>query len=313
MSAPQSMVYICSDVRINSRYEHTIYFPDISAQYNYFAEKVVWSRSAYTFLRKSWSLKVEATMEQAKTWSYLFFQNGPSSKTYYYFINNVEYVNDSTVELTLELDVMQTYMFDYELLPSYVERQHVTDDTIGLHTLDEGLEVGELVNLLHTNYDMTDLCIMVMSTINPNAETKETAIPAEPYMYNGVFSGVKFWAVDATDWAAWGEQLEKLDEIGQPEAIIAMWMYPKKLVSLYREDSWEDADIAHTVEKAGFDDFIGPQRPTELEGYKPRNNKLLCYPYNFILATNNNGTFATYRYELFNELDQLNRPVFTIN
>ena len=36
-----------------------------------------------------------------------------------------------------------------------------------------------------------------------------------------------------------------------------------------------------------------------LNGYTPRNNKLKCYPYNYIYVTNNAGGSATYNYEDF--------------
>ena len=227
MSTPQSIINICSGVRLDNRYDHTIHFGSVSAQRNYFAGKVVKTFPAYSYLRKSWPIQVEATMEQAKTWSYLFFQNG-TGKYYYYFITQVEYKNDNMVELTLELDVMQTYMFDYTRLPCFVERQHVSSDGIGEHTVDEGLDVGELVSNGATNIDPGNLCIMVMSTINPNVA--DGSSPALPYMYNRVFSGVKIWAIAPTRWTEWGNKLDALNEAGQTAAIIAMWMYPMQLV-----------------------------------------------------------------------------------
>lgn len=303
MSAPQSLIYICSGVRINSRYEHTIYFSSGSAQQDYFAGKVVKTYSAYTFLRKSWPLKVEATMEQAKTWNYLYFRNSASGKIYYYFINNVEYVNDSTVELTLELDVMQTYLFDYELLTSYVERQHAERDTT-VSTIDEGLELGDYVNNDVYNFNLSDLCIMVMCTINPNSTTQAAAeVHALPYRYNGVFSGIKFWAIDGSDWVRWGQQIDVLDSLGVSDAIVSMWMYPKSLVILGGGDDWDNGQIAHVVERAyGLDDggyYTPIKRPTTLNFYEPKNKKLLGYPYNFIYATNNQGNSAVYKYEYF--------------
>lgn len=304
MSAPQSTIYICSGVRLNSRYEHSLYFATPADQQGYFAGKVVKTLSAYSYLRKSWPIKVEATMEQAKTWNYLYFRNSASGKLYYYFINSVEYVNDNTVELGLELDVLQTYLFDFDLLPCFVERQHVERDAIGDHTVDEGLELGEYVNNGVYNFNLSDLCIMVMCTINPNSTTAAAAeVHALPYRYNGVFSGVKIWAVDGADWVEWGKQIDKLDELGVSDSIISMWMYPKSLVVLGGEDSWDSGEIAHVVERAfGLNDggTVSPvTRPTDLNYYVPRNNKLLVYPYNFIYATNNQGNAAVYKYEYF--------------
>lgn len=308
MSAPQSIINICSGVKLNSRYEHSIYFASAAAQREYFTGKVVKTFTGYTFLRKSYPIKVAATMEQAKKWNYLFFNNSESGKTYYYFINNVEYVNDGTVELTLELDVLQTYLFDFELLPSFVERQHTTTDVAGQHTVDEGLELGEFTNMQRSELDLGELCIMIMSTVNPEAQTENDVVKALPYMYNGVFSGVKIWAVEAADWAAWGNQLNKLDELGATESIVAMWMYPKKLVRLGGEDTWENG-LVHVVERATTQEdgyllnLSALARRGNLDGYTPKNKKLHTYPFHFLLATNNQGNSAVYRYERFDGLD----------
>lgn len=306
MSTPQSVIYICSGVRINSRYEHSIYFASASAQQEYFAGKVVKTLSAYSYLRKTWPLKVEATMEQAKTWNYLFFRNG-SGKLYYYFINTVEYINDSTVELGLELDVIQTYLFDFTLLPSFIERQHTTTDSIGAHTVDEGLELGELYDNSRQEINPGALCIMVMATINPGASGEALNTPALPYRYNGVFSGVKIWAIDGSRWAEWGEQLDVLDGAGKTDAILAMWMYPKSLVKLGGEATWNDDTLVLPVEEAvdhsdGVTYPIGARRAT-LDGYTPKNKKLHTFPFQFLYATNNQGDSAVYHFERFDGAD----------
>lgn len=304
MSIPQSTIRVCAGVRLNSRYEHSIYFPDRTSQYSYFAGKVVKTFSAYSFIRKTWDLNVAATMEEAASWNYLFFQNSTNGKTYYYFIDNIEYVNDNTVRLKLQIDVLQTYLFDFYLLPSFVERQHTTSDAIGEHTVDEGLELGEMISNSCRNIDPGQLCIMVMCSINPNATTGGAAVPALPYMYNRVFSGVKIWAIDPAKWVAWGDKLETLDEIGQGEAIKAMWMYPKQLVTLGGEATWGDADIASPVEGAVSQtestlvySFNKPY--SAINGYTPRNKKLFVYPYNFAYCTDNSGNAAAYKFERF--------------
>ncbi len=303
MSAPQSTINICSGVRLDARYEHSIYFANATAQREYFAGKVVKTFPAYSYLRKSWPLQVEATMEQAKTWSYLYFRNG-TGKYYYYFITQVEYKNDNMVELTLELDVLQTYLFDFTLLPSYIERQHTTTDDVGDHTVEEGLDVGELTCSGYENLDPGRLCIMIMCTTNPNATTKEQAVPAKPYMYNRVFSGIKFWAVHPDRWNNWGEQMESLDKIGKTASVVAMWMYPLGLVALPDGVSWTGDELAVPVEGAVSQSealvvHTFDKRVSSLDGYTPKNKKLLCYPYNFAYCTNNNGGSAVYRYERF--------------
>lgn len=304
MSAPQSTVYVCSGVRLDARYVNSIYFGSRAAQEAYFAGKVSRTFSACTYLRKTWPLQLQATMEQAKAWNYLYFQNG-SGKVYYYFINQIEYKNDSCIILHLELDVLQTYLFDMTLLPSFIERQHTTTDVVGANTIDEGLDVGELTCNQVQHFGNSRLCIMVMCSINPNSTTQTAANQrALPYMYNGVFSGVKIWAIHPDKWQAWGNQIETLDELGVTDAILAMWMYPMSMVKLAGEATWGDTDIAQPVEAALSEDeslitWALSTPPTTVNGYTPKNKKLLCYPYCFAYATDNQGGSAVYRYEKF--------------
>ena len=42
-------------------------------------------------------------------------------------------------------------------------------------------------------------------------------------------------------------------------------------------------------------------KPTTINGYTPKNKKLLTFPYCFMNVSNNNGTTNTLRYELFND------------
>lgn len=302
MSIPQSTIHVCTGLRLNSRYDHTIYFADLAAQLNYFAGKVVKTFSAYSFIRKTWDLNVAATMEEAASWQYLYFRNSANGKTYFYFIDNIEYVNDGTVRLKLQIDVLQSYLFDFYLLPSFVERQHVTDDTRGKHTVDECLEMGDLID--NETVDFTGietLCILVLASINPNYADTGTPVPALSGMYNGVFSGLKVWAVNSSEWGAWGAQLDALSEAGFLDGIISMWMYPRALVELGGENTWDDGVLCKVVESfpsAGIGSAV-TFNASDVDGYTPKNNKLLTYPFNFLYCSNNAGKSAVYKYERF--------------
>lgn len=307
MSTPQSTIYVCSGVRLDSRYTHTIFFDSRVEQRAYFMGKVVKQFSTYSYIRKSWNLKLQATMEQARTWNYLFFHNGENAKWYYYFINNIEYVNDNTVELFLEMDVMQTYLpttgseaLDYRLLPCFVERQHVDSDEIGEHTVDENLELGELINNGHYvmgDSELTNLCVMIQSTVNPQTGSKHVGS-----RIHGVFSGIGVYAVSMEYWDDFAVLLADFDK----DAIVTMWMYPKSLVTLVSGENWDDSqNIIHPV--GGVNSvYLTTQKNMEMDGYEDsyggelHNKKLYTYPYNFLYVSNNNGVSAAYRYERFN-------------
>lgn len=318
MSAPMSWISICSGTRLNNRYIHTAYFKNRADQSAWFNSKVVKEFNGYTTLRRSWPIKVQATMQEADKWDYLFFANPTeqisggvynTGRIYYYFITSVQYVNDSTVELFLELDVIQTYLTDFQMLPCYVERMHTTDDTFGNNTVDEGLAVDEYcINDQMDTGILRDLCIMVQSTIDPGLTTETLTVDGLPYSYDGVFSGIKVYAVDGQDWAEWGKQIDNLNAWGKSEAIVSMWMYPKKLVGLYSASTggttWDDRETLCKIVKGALAQTVDITGHKErLNGYKPRNNKLYCYPYSFLYATNNNGGSAVYRFERFRDED----------
>lgn len=52
--------------------------------------------------------------------------------------------------------------------------------------------------------------------------------------------------------------------------------------------------------------------PTTIDGYTPRNKKLLCYPYNILYETNNSGNVAEYRYEEFLNLTSQNQESYVV-
>lgn len=307
MGSPQSEIYLCSGVRLNSRYEHSIYFESLDDQINYFMNKAVRHLTAYSYIRKSWTLKINGSMENSKRLNYLFFRNSETGKYYFYFINNIEYINDSTVELSLELDVLQTYLFDFRLLPCFVERSH-TADGLYANTIDEGLELGHYTE--DWRYDLAELnsslyCILVASTITLNGISAETTVDSFAGMYSNVFSGLSVWAIHPQDWAKWANQLENLSEWGKIDGIVSMWMYPLNLVELGGENTWGDGVLAKVVKGVKPLDFT-VTKPTSVDGYTPRNKKLLAYPYSYLYMTNNEGNAATLRYERFTGTPKFN-------
>lgn len=310
MSNPQSRIYICNGVHLDNRYEHTIVFDSVPAQYDFFMGKVVHTLSSYTYLRRTWNLKVAlpagTSMSAAQNWNYLFFTNDSYSDEmantyYYYFINHVEYINESTVELSLELDVMQTHHWDYALQPCYVERQHTETDEVGDNLVDEGLDLGEFISELgYDTEEMKELCLLVLATYDPSrtdADSTQTVLYGE---YNGVFSGLGMYACNLDTPEAIGAKLYELSEAGKIDGIVNMWVYPKNLVGLQRGESWDDTDkIFKYVEYARPLDVTIDKKQEKLGDYTPKNKKLLTYPFNFLYCTNNAGSSAMYRYERF--------------
>lgn len=304
MSTPSSTIKICSGVRLNNSYAHTIYFDSLVSQLDYFSAKVVKAFADYTYLRKNWEIKVQATMKQAKNWTYLFFNNG--DKNYFYFINNIDYVNDNTVKLFIELDVMQTYMFDYTRLQCFVEREHVSNDAIGKHTLDEAVELGELVtNLQHkivlNGANQETMCVLILTTalltkgmLQDEANNYSTSFGGK---FMNKFSGLSIFMIDLDDVSTLSKILNRHANL--TEEIFSMWMYPKSLVNYTPND--EDVFKSVTGVKSYSESLA---RNKSIDGYIPKNNKLFTFPYNFLYCSNNSGVCGKFLYERFNNPDE---------
>lgn len=312
MGAPQTIINICENVYIDNNYTHSINFANVYAQQAYFGGKVVKSFPAYSYIRKSWSLKVEANMSEAAGWTYLFFRNNQREKIYYYFITQIQYVNDNTVELSLELDVIQTYLFEMNLKRCFIERQHTPTDNLGEHTIDEGLECGELFAYQELGSQFESMCIIVQASIYPEDCAEGHRVDFFSDVYDGVWSGLGLFAVETTSAASMAVILGNLESWGYIDGIHAMWMYPKQFVEL--RDTWDNGKTFHPVLqfKQGITENLWHPVGMEniFQGYAPRNNKLYTYPFNMLYVTNNTGTTALFRFERFGGVAAGESPQF---
>lgn len=107
-----------------------------------------------------------------------------TNKWFYAYIINMEYVNDNMTLITIQTDVFQTWQFDIVYKRMFVEREHVNNDTIGLHTVPEGLEHGEyIINEFEHDNTLNDLSFIVFAseglstTSNPKIVTNVGGIP----------------------------------------------------------------------------------------------------------------------------------------
>ncbi len=54
-----------------------------------------------------------------------------TDKWFFAFITRLEYINDQTTHVHLRFDAFQSWLFDFTILPSFVEREMITNDTPG--------------------------------------------------------------------------------------------------------------------------------------------------------------------------------------
>lgn len=149
MAIPSGEIYLLKNVPLTPSYEHTIDFKNKEEQFEYFLSflKPGFKLERYTYIRKEReSIVLEKTMNELDDINYLVFRSQGDSRLYYAFVTNKRYVGNNSTEMTFVLDVMQTYMFDYQWKASYIAQSHV-DRWNAEHKpiyskTDEGLDYG---------------------------------------------------------------------------------------------------------------------------------------------------------------------------
>ncbi len=293
--APNTTVMLLRDIPLDNSYINTLYFASPDSQYNYFV-----SHNAYTFSQNTYQrvnkgvMRMQIPADNIYTCNYLMFQNSNfGSKWFYAFITRVDYVNNITSEIEYQIDVMQTWHFDYELKSCFVEREHAASDDIGDNIEPENLELGEYVFNSYSAISSLKLhqLLVIIAIVDTNDKT-------DGKLYDGIYGGATLWAFNSDDINGINE---KINEYAQkPEAVISMYVCP---TTLYEPVSPGGKKIENRTEAKQHGIFLETLNTSmDLDGYKPQNNKLYTYPYNYLHIDNASGDTLSLRYEFFNDL-----------
>lgn len=170
MAKPSGEIYLIHNIPLDNTYEHTIKFNNITEQVSYFMSNRVKTYQYTTYIRKKESIRVGYLLDDIEDVNYVLYRSSSSSKWYFNFITGKKYLGENATELNLELDVMQTYQFDYELKSSFLERGHINrweaDKSPIFSYTDEKLDYGsEYVNEVSYEIKRPDglmwfLCLM---------------------------------------------------------------------------------------------------------------------------------------------------------
>lgn len=303
---PNTVIKILNGCPLNNKYEHTIFFTNETAQRSYFQSltKYTLDRQSYQRVQRG-KMRVSVKAEDLYDCNYLMFQNSSfGTRWFYAFIKSVEYVNNVTSEIEFEIDVMQTWFFDYELNECFVEREHAMNDQIGANTVPENLETGEYISegIDKTGLLGTAMSVVVASTYKYNSETKELE-DFHGGIYSGIYSGVYYNVFNlntrppgVTNYNGVQELNDFLQKAsgGKEAGIVSVFMMPTCMINLLDDASQSEGYMSVTI---SYD--LSRTKNINIPGYSVNNNKLFTYPYNFFYVSNMQGTGCAYPYEFF--------------
>ena len=294
---------------------HQLTFSNKTAQFNYFNSLPKFECDNVTYQRRDGVMRINENIDDIIHYNYVMYRNtNYSNKWYYAFITGMEYVNDEVTYVSIKTDTWQTWQFDLTFKRCFVEREHVNDDTIGLHTIPEGLEYGEYIcndktdhKWASTNDGSVMICFQVTS-VNCSHDSVTCNYPSSQYyMFNGIPQGCAVFALECTK-----ENLVNIysitssyDNAGKGDAIVAITLVPRACCTWelkHPEGIYSLMDLYVPVASTSANTLLSAQITINntINSYTPRNHKLFVYPYNYLYVTNNSGADVSYNYEDFN-------------
>ncbi len=300
---PRTNIRLLHNVPLDESFDHTIYFANANAQANFFMSKQKYNLTNYTYqrVRRGWA-RVGINAENLYDCNYMMFQNTSfGNKWFYAFIKSVEYINNEVSEIQFELDPMQSWFFDYEREYCFVERNHTATDVIGEHIEPESVDTGEYVFNAdyHKLIDFTDLTVIIAVVEVQNQSGLVNGV--EGKYFDRTYSGATYFIYDPSDVSGINTLLNNY--LHAPDSVVAMYMCPRKMVLADGVGIPQDHKIPNNHIAPHY--IVNEPAITTLDtldGYKPKNNKMYTYPYNFVHLDDGQGSELVLRYEFFKSL-----------
>lgn len=287
---PQTVVYLL-DTPLCNDYKNQLYFANTTGQYNYFSSRIKHTLTDITYQRKDNVILADIHIDDLWNVNYVMYQNKNfGNKWFYAFITDMKFKSNNCTEIYIETDVYQTWLTECDLLPSFVVREHVMDDTIGKHINDEGIEYGEYI---HKSYKKTNLFsdLAFVVAISDMSPLLPEGVTANPRMYDNMYSGLIYWAFSSNNISGLNEFIKLFE--GKQDAIAFIFTIPITFLPDQTDGqimSGESGSPVYYEHDLQYDN---------IDGYVPKNKKLFCYPYNFLAISNNQGNVAEYHFENF--------------
>lgn len=297
--------------------KNTLYFSSETAQRNYMNNQIVRTYNNVSYQRDTSTFRCSTMIDYIRNCNYIMFQNTAySNKWFYGFIKKMTYVSDGLTDVQFEIDPLQTFMFDIVVRPSFVEREHTDDDTVGANTLPENVELGEYVKNTVTGTPQIGVstfwyAVAVSDVVGQINHTPSSKI-------NGLPNGLFYVFTDSV--SALHTIAQMYDDAGKANAIYSMFVFPKQLLYVVQGDSgsWAYQEATWTYNGQTVHTSLNVKVPTSSStigtlvsdrtivkpdrvgmSYTPRNKKLLTFPYCYFNISNNSGVTVTYHYEDF--------------
>lgn len=293
-----SKVNLYKNVPLYRGKNENIMFSSKSERDSQFSTKLFKSYENLSYIRNEY-IFIPDVADIIENCNYLSFNN--YDKEIYAFITKIEYENEGNSKVYYEIDYFQSFIYECAFLPSMVEREHVIDDTIGKHILDENLPLGEF-KYDEIQVDMSQLTntfYLVASLYDVDSNNNYGGI------YNGIPSGLYYYVCRTFN--ALKSLVYTLTSAHGENAVHFACIIPQIAVKHMVDTGSINGDIYPKVtEKNNANTYsfnVDVSRET-IDGYTPHNKKCFIYPYSSLYMTNNEGQSNELLWENFSTGDK---------
>lgn len=334
--AVQSRVTLCR-VAWDDSYKDVVSFESPEKRTEYFdslkSESIVLEN--YTYLKPNEPINIDVPFHKAYTYNYLIVDNpktdDPDDVTpprFYYFIEGAAMLNPSTTALTLQLDVFQTYLWQFRLGVCFVERGHLamaamhnrlesdkynTAETMRIFGVaSEGLDVGSEYTISRSEmFDLsakkwavivqsnTDLAADWGTRDNPSLKT------ADGQMTDGLASGCNVYAIESWNYSDFMKKVRDAPWVAK--GIVSISAFPKSVLTDGPSVSLNGIDAHFLGDTPDEGVYFTSDEPILEQLGRLTNadfkfvDKLKCFPYALIEIVNYQGNSLLLKPEMVND------------
>lgn len=297
-----TVVKIMRNVPLDDTYRDVLYFTSPAAQTSTLNSFTKYTYTDMSYQRVSnsissprgpYSCRIPVIADSVYDCNYMAFNNG--TKWFYCFIKEINFINENNTEIIYTIDWFQTYMFDIEIQPCMVVREHPMTDTNFHSTTPEPVNVTWYNVKKVSDYFRTNPYIVLVAT--PSSAIDD--LLNQPRIIGGIYSGLKYYATPLDNYEAINELINKLDWTSGGNPIVAIFMASAP--------PFVGTDVSFTEVST-----LAEKAPTSINGYFYTNHKLLNYPYRYFELRSTNGNKIILRPELINSENVVFR-VYNIN
>lgn len=314
-------IILAKNIKIDKQYKNVLSYNE-NEMLNLCRNNMVVSSENYSFIKTTGQVITNFTYEQCLKSNYIAFQNpNYSNKWFFAWIDDVVYRGENNTEILYTIDAFSTFYDKWNKKSCFINRQHTNNDTIGLNTVPENLDVGDVVEegVFEDASYKSDfeyyIGVLTSYKIENGSDDGGKQHSGITVYNNNVYGSILYlFKIIKNDTSGFKDIINFLNRVNGDNHIkdvknifiipsIAVnenaLIYNEAHVTKIHDNSTKFKFYIprYTFDCSSFNTTIN--KLNRFSDYTPKNNKCFVYPFNYLFVSNNQGSNNIYKYENF--------------